>query len=88
MAFMELGICPTQVICPLNHIKFGTMLFIRGDVVHSGGCPTSPSQSYDATLLYNCLHFYIPNVPEDIPPNGIFCHNVDGPLFSKDYHYE
>jgi hypothetical protein len=70
------------------HIKFGTMLFIRGDVVHSGGCPTSPSQPYDATRLYNRLHFYIPNVPEDIPPNGIFCHNVDGSLFSKDYHYE
>jgi hypothetical protein len=70
------------------HIKFGTMLFIRGDVVHSGGCPSSPSQPYDATRLYNRLHFYFPNVPEDIPPNGIFCHNVDGTLFSKDYQYE
>jgi hypothetical protein len=69
------------------HIKYGQMLLVRGDVVHCGGCPGTISNPYDATKLYNRLHFCFPLVPEDIPPNGIFCKNVDGSLFARDYKY-
>jgi hypothetical protein len=36
-------------------------------------------------LVRDFLHFYFPIVPEYIPPNGIFCRNFGGLLFTKDY---
>jgi hypothetical protein len=58
--------------CPF-HIPYGTMLLLRGDVVHCGSLPSCASTK----KLYHRVHFYFPVIPMDIPPNAIYLNNFE-----------
>jgi len=66
------------------HIKYGFMLILRGDVVHSGGNPFY----YDHVgKRYPRIHFYLLTSPADHPGDSVSYHNYDGEYFDREYYH-
>ena len=60
------------------HIKYGFMLLLRGDVVHSGG---NPYYLICVGKRYPRIHFYLLTAPTDHPGDFASYHNYDGEFF-------
>jgi hypothetical protein len=66
------------------HIRYGTILFLRGDIVHCGGVP---KDFYCKGKKYPRLHFYFLTSAADHPNNSIFHESFDGVPFDKDHYH-
>ena len=66
------------------HIRYGTILFLRGDIVHCGGTPTN---CFCIDKKYPRLHFYFLSSPADHPSNNVFYNGYDGESFEKDHYH-
>jgi hypothetical protein len=69
----------------LIHIKYGQILFLRGDVVHCGGLPQHVDH---ANKQYPRLHFYFLTNPADHPGNNIYHDSYDSVSFKNDHYHE
>jgi len=74
---------PGQSVC--IHIRYGSILFMRGDIVHCGG---TPKNGFCADKKYPRLHFYLLTSPADLPNNNVFYYGYDGEPFDKDHYHQ
>jgi len=74
---------PGQSVC--IHIRYGSILFMRGDIVHCGG---TPKNGFCADKKYPRLHFYLLTSPADHPNNNVFYYGYDGEPFDKDHYHQ
>jgi len=66
------------------HIRYGTILFLRGDIVHCGGVP---KDFYCKGKKYPRLHFYFLTSAADHPNNSIFHESFVGVPFDKEHYH-